>query len=115
MPKSCPKEGSSTIMHRIQWSQPSVCVFTEPLLVVYLFNAIHTLQELIGQGVQPEKIHSIEGTLQQLQDGGQLQESSRLWQLNPSKTQNKLRLFAHEMIGSKCKSKSQLIHISLFL
>lgn len=34
----------------------------------------------MGQGVQLEKIHSVEGTLQQLQDGGELQQSSTFCQ-----------------------------------
>ncbi len=44
--------------------------------VLYLFNVFHAMQELIGNGVQLEQIHAIEGALQQLKDGGKLEWSS---------------------------------------
>lgn len=37
---------------------------------------IHSMQELGGDGVQLQEIHAIEGPLQELQDGGELKQSS---------------------------------------
>lgn len=46
-------------------------------MVLHLFHSIHAIQELVCDRVQLQQIHTVERSLQQLEDGGELKRSKR--------------------------------------
>lgn len=69
---------SSHCRHWIQTSPLSSALnYSIVGTLLYLFDVLHTIQELTGDGVQLQQVHTIEGTLQQLKDGGQLKMIKR--------------------------------------
>lgn len=52
-------------------------------MVPHLFHSIHAIQELVCDRVQLQQVHAVEGSLQQLKDGGELKRSKGFRRKNP--------------------------------